>query len=128
MLPLCAAEGVAVLPWSPLARGRLARPAGSETARSRGDAYAHLLYDATEASDRAVVERVEAVAAARGVPMAQVALAWLLSRAGVTAPIIGATRPDQLDDAAAGLTVRLEADEVAALEQDYVPHAVVGFS
>ena len=126
MLPLCADQGVAVIPWSPLARGRLTRPWDAETERSRTDEFGKTLYD-TAPSDRAIVESVAAVAAERGVPRAQVALAWLLQRPGVTAPIIGATKPEHIDDAVAAVDLVLGADEIARLEQPYTPHAVAGF-
>jgi 1-deoxyxylulose-5-phosphate synthase len=128
MLPLCRAEGIGVLPWSPLARGRLTRAADTETGRSTTDAFGRTLYDQTADADRRVIAAVETVAAARGVPMAQVALAWLLAKPEVTAPIIGASKPHHLDDAVAALSLKLTADEVAALEADYVPHGIVGFS
>lgn len=128
MLPLCAAEGLGVLPWSPLARGRLARDPGAASERAQTDAYGRLLYDAAEAADARVIERLGEVARARGVPRAQVALAWLLAKPVVTAPIIGATRPGHLDDALAALSLRLTAEEVRALEEPYLPHAVVGFT
>jgi aryl-alcohol dehydrogenase-like predicted oxidoreductase len=127
MLPLCAAEGVAVLPWSPLARGRLARPWDSSTERSRGDAYAHQLYDATLEADRAVVEQVATLAERRGASMAQVALAWVLGRPGITSPIVGATRIEQIDDAVAATMVHLSDEERRLLEQPYRVHAVVGY-
>lgn len=126
MLPLCRAEGVAVIPWSPLARGRLARPWGSDSARLQTDGFGRTLYDKTAEADRAVVEAVAAIAAQRQRPMAQVALAWLLQQPGVTAPIVGATRLEQLDDAVAALDLVLTADELAALQAPYVPHAVAG--
>lgn len=128
MLPLCADEGIGVIPWSPLARGRLTRDWGTTTARTEGDDYMPLLYSATEEADRKVAEQVAAVAAARGIPRAQVALAWLLSRPGVTAPIIGASKPQHLDDAIAALSVRLTEEEIAALEKPYIPHPVAGFN
>ena len=128
MLPLCAAEGIGVIPWSPLARGRLARPWGTNTERMAQDDVSRKLYDATGDADRKVVEKVSEVAASRGVAMAQVALAWVLSKQAVTAPIIGATKPHHLQDAVAGLALRLTAEEVAALEAPYTPHAVVGFN
>jgi aryl-alcohol dehydrogenase-like predicted oxidoreductase len=127
MLPLCAEEGIAVIPWSPLARGRLARPWGEETARLRTDAVGHQLFGATESEDAAVARAVEAVARARGVPMAQVALAWVLRHPGVTAPIVGASKASQLEDAVAALSLALTDDEVRTLEAAYRPHAVVGF-
>jgi 1-deoxyxylulose-5-phosphate synthase len=128
MLPLCRAEGIGVIPWSPLARGRLARAWASETGRSRSDEYARTLYAATEDSDRLVVVAVERLAKSRGIPMAQLALAWVLSRPGITAPIIGATKPRHLEDAVAALGVKLAEDEVKELEYAYVPHAISGFS
>ena len=128
MLPLCAAEGIGVIPWSPLARGKLTRPWGGDSPRAQLDQYSRTLYAATEAADRKVVDALGQVAAARGAPMAQVALAWLLSKSVVTAPIIGATRMQHLDDAVAALAFKLTADEVKALEAPYVPHAVAGFS
>ena len=128
MLPLCAAEGIGVIPWSPLARGKLTRPWGGDSPRAQLDQYSRTLYAATEAADRKVVDALGQVAAARGAPMAQVALAWLLSKSVVTAPIIGATRMQHLDDAVATLAFKLTADEVKALEAPYVPHAVAGFS
>jgi 1-deoxyxylulose-5-phosphate synthase len=126
MLPLCAAEGVGVLPWSPLARGRLTRAWEEDTQRSRSDEFGRSLYD-TASSDRTVVERVAEVAETRGVPRAQVALAWVLHNPVVTAPIVGAGRPGHIEDAVAAVGLRLEDDEVARLEEPYVPHEVVGF-
>ena len=126
MLPLCQAEGIGVMPWSPMARGRLTRPWDSTTARTETDEFGRGLYAKTADADRQVVEAVGRVAAARGVPMAQVALAWVLGQSAITAPIVGATRLAQLDDAVAALALRLTPDEVAALEAPYVPHAVVG--
>ena len=128
MLPLCAAEGIGVLPWSPLARGRLARAWGEQTDRMEKDEVSKKLYEATNDADRRVVERVGEVAARRGVPRAQVALAWLLSKPVVTAPIIGASKPNHLEDAIAALTLKLTPEEIAALEEPYVPHPVVGFA
>jgi aryl-alcohol dehydrogenase-like predicted oxidoreductase len=126
MLPLCADAGVAVLPWSPLARGRLTRERDTETERSRTDSYGNKLFASTAEADRKVVEAVAAVASARGVPRAQVALSWLIRRPGVTAPIIGASKPQHLDDAVAALELELTAAETAPLESPYVPHAVTG--
>jgi 1-deoxyxylulose-5-phosphate synthase len=126
MLPLCQDEGVGVIPWSPLARGRLARPWGQDTARIGTDEFGRTLYSNVHDADRAVVEAVSKVAAARGVPMAQVALAWVAQRPGVTAPIVGASKVQHIDDAAAALGLKLTADEVAALEAPYIPHAVAG--
>jgi len=126
MLPLCEAEGVGVLPWSPLARGRLARPWNETSKRLETDDVGRRLYGATIDADRAVAERVAAIAMQRGVPMAQVALAWVLRKKGVVAPIVGPSRPAHLDDAMAALSLGLSAEEIAALEQPYVPHAVAG--
>lgn len=128
MLPLCADQGVGVIPWSPLARGRLTRDWSEQTERERTDDLMGPLYAKTLESDRAIVEQVAAIAARRGVPRAQVALAWLLSKPVISAPIVGATRVRHLDDAVAALSVKLDAEEIAALEAPYVPHAVVGFS
>jgi aryl-alcohol dehydrogenase (NADP+) len=124
MLPLCRDEGIGVIPWSPLARGRLARPWDSSTDRSQSDTFGSILY---LESDRAIVERVATVADERGVPMAQIATAWMLARPGITAPIIGATKPHHLDDAAAAVELVLSEDEIARLEEPYTPHAVAGF-
>jgi aryl-alcohol dehydrogenase-like predicted oxidoreductase len=130
MLGLCAAEGVGVIPWSPLARGRLARPweEKDSTGRSGSDEFGKKLYAGTEEADRAVVDRVGEVASARGLPRAQIALAWMLGRPTVTAPIIGATRPQHLEDAAGALSIKLAPEETARLEEPYVPHPVLGFS
>ncbi len=127
MLPLCAAKGIGVIPWSPLARGRLARPWGEQTDRSKQDNVRGGLFDATDAADRMVVDRVAEIAAARGVPMAQVALAWVLAKPEVSAPIVGATRVGHVEDALVALDLRLDDAEIARLEEPYVPHAVVGF-
>jgi len=127
MLPLCVDQGVAVIPWSPLARGRLTRPWDESTERHRTDEFGANLYARTIDADRVVVERLGAVAQARGTPRAQVALAWLLGKPGVSAPIIGASKPGHLSDAVAALAVKLTPDEVTALEQPYVPHEVAGF-
>jgi aryl-alcohol dehydrogenase (NADP+) len=125
MLGLCADQGVAVIPWSPLARGRLTRDWDEVTERSQSDAFGSTLYH--DQSDRSIVERVAEVAAGRGVPRAQVALAWLLSKPTVTAPIIGATKPHHIDDAVAALDVALTAEEITRLEEPYTPHRVAGF-
>ena len=126
MLPLCADQGIAVIPWSPLARGRLTRDPGEVTERSRSDEFGRVLYDPAGA-DRTVIDRVAKVAADRGVSRAQVALAWLLAKPVVTAPIVGATKPLHLDDAVAAAELELSAEEIAALEEPYVPHRVAGF-
>ena len=126
MIPLCVEEGVGLIPWSPLARGVLARGTAS-TSRGRTDEYARNLYGAElSAGDRAIVDAVAAVAAARGVPPAQVALAWLWQKPGVVAPIVGASKPHHLEDALAAMTLGLTAGEVASLEAHYAPHAVAG--
>ena len=127
MLPLCRAEGIGIIPWSPLARGRLTRDWDDTSARSETDAFGKTLYAATADADRKVVEAVAKVASARGLPRAQVALAWVLAKPGITAPIVGATKPQHLDDAVAALSVKLEPEEIAALEAPYMPHAVTGF-
>ncbi|MGH6817399.1 MAG: aldo/keto reductase [Methylovirgula sp.] len=126
MLPLCIDQNVAVLPWSPLARGRLARDWDESTERQRTDVFGKTLYGVSN-SDRDIVARVGEIAKARGVPRAQVALAWLLRKNGVTSPIIGASKPRHLDDAVAALSLHLSADEIAKLESPYVPHPIVGF-
>jgi aryl-alcohol dehydrogenase-like predicted oxidoreductase len=126
MLPLCADEGIAVIPWSPLARGRLTRDWSAATERSSTDAVMRNLYAATEDADRRVADAVRTIAERRGIPRAQVALAWVLQKPGVTAPIVGASKLPQLDDAVAALSVRLTAEEIAELEAPYVPHAVAG--
>jgi len=127
MLPLCREEGIGVIPWSPLARGRLTRDWDSSSARAETDDFGKTLYAATAEADRKVVEAVAAVAKARGIPRAQVALAWVLQKPGITAPIVGASKMGHLDDAVAALKVKLTAEEISALEAAYVPHAVVGF-
>jgi aryl-alcohol dehydrogenase-like predicted oxidoreductase len=128
MLPLCADQGIGVLPWSPLARGRLTREWNATSERQESDAFGATLYQSTQDADRRIVEAVAAVAAQRGVPRAQVALAWLIQKPGVTAPIIGASKPHHLTDAVAALTLALTPEEIAALEAPYVPHPVVGFT
>jgi aryl-alcohol dehydrogenase (NADP+) len=127
MLPLCRAEGIAVLPWSPLARGLLTgnrTRSGGKTIRAETDDYGHRLYTAD--SDFEVADRVAEMAAARAVPAAQIALAWLLRQPGVTAPIIGATKLPQLDQAVGAVDIRLSDDECKALEAPYQPHRVLG--
>lgn len=127
MLPLCIDQKIAVLPWSPLARGRLARAANETTERNRTDNVTPQLYDHTVAADRLVIDAVGAVAARRGVPRAQVALAWVLQKAPVTAPIVGASKASQLTDAMAALSLELTAEEIGALEAPYVPHRISAF-
>jgi 1-deoxyxylulose-5-phosphate synthase len=126
MLPLCVDEGVGVIPWSPLARGRLTRAWDEATHRSGLDQFGRSLYQQPD-SDRQVVDAVSKVAEARGVSRAQVALAWVMSRPGVAAPIVGATRLEHLTDAVAAVDLRLDDDEVAVLEAPYTPHPVAGF-
>jgi len=127
MLPLCRDQGVGILPWSPLGRGRLARPWGEHTPRIASDAFGATLFAHSEDNDWRVAAALAGVAALRGVPRAQVALAWLLGRPGVTAPIVGASRPGHLDDAVAALGLKLQPEDLAALEAPYLPHPVVGF-
>ncbi len=129
MIGLCQAEGIAVIPWSPLARGRLTRAWKAEsTARSETDRFGNGMYAPSEEADRRVVDRLGEIAEKRGVPRAQVALAWLLAKPCVTAPIVGATKPHHLEDAVAALSLRLTPEEMAALEEPYAPHPVLGFS
>jgi len=129
MIPLCQSEGIGVIPWSPLARGRLARPWQSEhTKRYETDQFGKSMYSQTEEADRKVVDRLGQVAEQRGVPRAQLALAWLLSKPVITSPIVGATKPHHLQDAVAALSLRLTPDEIASLEEPYAPHPVLGFS
>jgi len=129
MLPLCQDQKIGVIPWSPLARGWLTRKPSkeqNETLRAQADALSKTRYSQEE--NVAIVERVSDVAEARGLPMAQVALAWVLSKPVVTAPIVGATKPDHLEDAVAALSVQLTPDEIRHLEEAYQPHPVIGFS
>jgi aryl-alcohol dehydrogenase-like predicted oxidoreductase len=130
MIPLCRSQGVGIIPWSPLARGFLAgnrgRDRSGETTRSRSDEFAHKMYYSD--SDFEVVDRVASVAANRGVSPAQIALAWLLGRPGVTAPIVGASKPHHLDDALAAAELTLTPEEIASLEEPYRPHPVLGHS
>jgi aryl-alcohol dehydrogenase-like predicted oxidoreductase len=128
MLPLCADQGIAVIPWSPLARGRLTRDWNESTERLDSDAYGKTLYQATMDADRKVVEAVALVAKRRGVPRAQVALAWMLRKKPVAAPIIGASKPQHLTDAVAALALKLSDEEVKLLEEHYVPHRIAGHS
>ena len=128
MMGLCADQGIGVIPWSPLARGRLTRKWDDATERSQTDEFGKTLYRSAVDADRKIVERVAEIAAQRGIPQAQVALAWMLHKPVVTAPIIGASKPHHLEDAFAALTVKLDAEEIAALEEPYVPHAVAGFA
>jgi len=124
MLPLCADQRIAVLPWSPLARGRLTRDWDDQTERSRTDEFGKNLYDGT---DQTIVERLRELSEKRGVPRAQLALAWLLHKPVVTSPIFGATKPQHIEDALASLEVELSDDEMRWLEEPYTPHRIVGF-
>jgi aryl-alcohol dehydrogenase-like predicted oxidoreductase len=125
MLPLCADQGVGVIPWSPLARGRLTRPWATTSARSETDEFGKTLYGE---ADRPIVEAVARVAGSRGVSPAQVALAWMLRNPAVTAPIVGATKPEHLEDALAAVSLELDDEEIKLLEQPYTPRPVAGFS
>jgi len=126
MLPICREEGIGVIPWSPLARGRLTRPWDEETKRSKGDRVQEGLYSRCEENDRAVVAVVEEIASKRGVPMAEVSLAWLLAQPGITAPIVGVSKPQHLEDALSALELKLSEAEIAALDAPYMPHPVLG--
>jgi aryl-alcohol dehydrogenase (NADP+) len=130
MIPLCVDQGVGLIPWSPMARGFFAgdrkRGGGGETARAKNDPFANNLYFREE--DFTVAERVAGVAKERGVTGSQVALAWMLKKPHITAPIIGATKMDHLDQAIAALDIQLSDDEVKRLEEPYKPHPVLGHS
>ncbi|MDB5549637.1 MAG: aldo/keto reductase [Tardiphaga sp.] len=127
MLPFCADQGIAVMPWSPLARGRLTRAWDESSERQETDEFGKGLYKNSIESDQRIVEQVAQIADARGVSRAQVALAWLLQRPGISAPIVGASKPHHLTEAVAALKLHLTDDEVTRLEAPYVPHPVVGF-
>jgi aryl-alcohol dehydrogenase-like predicted oxidoreductase len=127
MLPFCLDQGVGVLPWSPLARGRLTRDPDVTTKRSETDRFGNTLYRQAEESDRRIFDALAAVAKERGVPRAQVALAWLLHKPAVTAPIVGVTREQHLTDALAAVDLRLSDDELSRLEEHYMPRAAEGF-
>ena len=128
MIPLCQSEGIGIIPWSPLARGRLARPWQTEsTKRYETDQFGKSLYSQTEAIDRTVVDRVGRISEQRNASRAQIALAWMLSKHAITAPIVGATKPHHLSDAAAALSLGLTSEEIASLEEPYSPHPVLGF-
>lgn len=127
MLPLCVDQGVGVIPWSPLARGYLTRPWGETTARAQTDEFAKSLYKQNESVDAAIINAVEQIAQSRGVPMAQVALAWVRANPAVTAPIVGATKMSQLEDAVASLDITLTPEEINALEAPYRPQYPEGF-
>lgn len=127
MIPFCVDQGIAMLPWSPLARGRLTRDWDESSTRQDRDVFGGTLYNATEASDRAIVAAVKKVADGRGIPRAQVALSWVAHRRGVTAPIVGASKPHHLDDAVAAIDLVLTDEETALLEEAYGPHPIAGF-
>ncbi|MBN9604881.1 MAG: aldo/keto reductase [Afipia felis] len=127
MLPLCIDQGIAVVPWSPLARGRLTRDWDDISERSKTDAFGSTLYTQAVDADRRIVEEVARIAKTRQVPRAQVALAWVAQKCGVTAPIIGASKPQHLTDAVAALSLKLTDEEIKALEAPYVPHRIAGY-
>jgi aryl-alcohol dehydrogenase (NADP+) len=124
MIPLCEDQGIGLIPWSPLARGQLAGNLSANTTRARTDDFSKRIY--THAGDAKVIERVSEVAAGRHVPPAQVALAWMLSKSYITAPIVGASKPHHIPDAVAALSLKLDDDEIKRLEEVYEPHAVLG--
>ena len=126
MMPLLRAQGMASTPYSPLAAGRLTRDWSDTTKRFETDTIARGKYDATESTDRRIVEEVGRIAQEHGVPRVQIALAWLLSKEPVVAPIIGATKDEHIDNAVAALEVELTPDEIVALEEPYAPHTIVG--
>jgi aryl-alcohol dehydrogenase-like predicted oxidoreductase len=130
MMPLCLEDGIGVIPWSPLARGRLARPWKVEdnTPRAKGDAFGSTLYVSTEEADHKVVDTLQSLANERGVPAAQIAIAWQLAKPYITAPIVGATKPHHLSDAVAATELKLSPDEIARIEAPYQPHPVLGFN
>ena len=127
MLPLCYKEGVAIIPWSPLARGRLTRPWGETTARLVSDEFGKTLYSETDENDAQIADRLAGVARDVGATRAQVALAWLLSKPGVSAPIVGASREDQLEELLGAVDLTLKPEQIAELETPYKQHPVVGF-
>ena len=129
MMGLCQSEGIGVIPWSPLARGRLTCPWESEsTKRFETDQFGKTLYSQTEEADRRVVDRLGEISDKHGVPRAQIALAWMLGKPAMTSPIVGATKLHHLKDAAAAVSLRLTAEEIQSLEEPYTPHPIVGFS
>ncbi len=129
MLPLCLEEGIGVIPWSPLARGRLARTweKHSDTLRAETDSFGKSLYERTEEADKKVVDCVTKISEARGIPHAQISLAWLLSKPAVTAPIVGVTGIRHLEDAVSAVSVKLSDEEIGLLERNYIPHPTAGF-
>lgn len=128
MIPFCVDQGVGIIPWSPLARGFLTAPRRREdygdSLRAKTDTYAHRLYYAD--SDFAVAHRIREVSTRLGIPAAQIALAWLMAKPGVTAPIVGFSKVTQMDDAIASVDVRLSAEDIGLLEEPYTPHPVLG--
>jgi aryl-alcohol dehydrogenase-like predicted oxidoreductase len=128
MLPFCLEEGIGVIPWSPLARGRLTRDLNTQTERAQTDEFGKTLYAGCEDADKEIIDQVAAIASKRGVSRAQVALAWVLQKTPVTAPIVGATKVHHLEDAEKAISLKLSAEEIAALEKPYVPHSVRGFA
>ena len=126
MIPFCLDQGVGLIPWSPIARGKLARPAGAQTARAGQDKYMHYLFSKTEDADARVIGAVQALATELGRPMAQVAMAWVRQKAGVTAPIVGITKPQQLTEALGGLDLVLTPGQIADLEALYIPRMPLG--
>jgi len=128
MMPFCIDQGIALLPWSPLARGRLTRDWDETSTRQQSDVFGSTLYGGTEETDRAIVTAVKQLAETRGVPRAQVALAWVAQREGITAPIVGASKPQHLDDAVAAIDLALTAEEMATLEAAYSPRVIAGFT
>ena len=128
MMRLCIDQGIGVIPWSPLARGRLTRDWDESTARGETDEFGKTLYASTADADRKVAEAVAQVAEARAVPKAQIALAWVLSKPQITAPIVGASKPHHLEDANAALSIPLSAEEQSILESPYTPHNTLGFA
>lgn len=128
MLGLCQSEGIGVIPWSPLARGRLARPWQSEpTKRLETDQFGKSMYGQTEGADRSIIDRLGQLSEQLAIPRAQLALAWLLSKPAITSPIVGATKPHHLQDADAALSLKLTAEQITFLEEPYTPHPVLGF-
>jgi aryl-alcohol dehydrogenase-like predicted oxidoreductase len=127
MNPLCVSEGIGLIPWSPLARGVLAGSRKAETTRAKTDSFGTQLYGKEIAgADQRVIDNLADLAKKRGVPPAQIALAWLLHKPGMVAPIVGASKPHHLDDAVAAVELKLSAEEIARLEEAYVPHAIAG--
>ena len=127
MNPLCASEGIGLIPWSPLARGVLAGNRKAGTVRSKTDSFGTSLYtQKTEEADQRVIDALEKLAKERGLPPAQIALAWVMHKPAMVAPIVGASKPHHLEDAIAAASVKLSASEIAALEEPYIPHEIAG--